>query len=346
MLSKALRALCAAFACVFLAASADAADRPLSLLVVDSQPTEPYRSVTAAMLAFLAEHGYSEATGLRIVRLSLGQHEGQAENIWKHYDGRDFSVVYVSGTLAARAFAAIMRREPDSRLVFSAVTDPVGVGLIDGFGTPPTRNITGVSILVPIKDRLRFARRMLPQARTFGCVYSDMPQSASYRRWVEEALAADPEFKDIRVLFRRVEFVPGDQGTKRMVMLATAQVEALAPEVDAFLAPVDPLGLVPEFDSMVTQTTNKPLIGIIEPDVRDKWGATMTISPSLTGIGRQAGRMVARLLAGEPVAHIPAEPSEEMGVLFDDSQLARFGLAVPADLRAQADKTHSLAGQR
>jgi putative ABC transport system substrate-binding protein len=304
------------------------------LLVVDTQTTEPYITITGNMLATLAEHGFVEGRNLEVLHLSIGQHEGAAANIWRYKDGPGFDVVYFAGTLAARAFAPITQVERNSRFVFASVTDPVGIGLVDGFGSAPTRNVTGVSFPVPVKNRLRFVRRLLPRARTIGLIYGDMPQSISYRSWLERLLLEDPEFKDLKILYRSVQFVPGDNGTKRMALLTPPLVQELNPLVDVFLAPNDQMGINPEFAHTVAQHAAKPLVGIIEPDAREGWGAAMTIYPSLPGMGRQAGKMVARLLAGAPVSAVPAETPADVGVAFDWQQVQRFGIAVPADLAA------------
>jgi putative ABC transport system substrate-binding protein len=80
--------------------------------------------------------------------------------------------------------------------------------------------------------------------------------------------------------------------------------------------------------------TNKPLVGIIEPDACEGWGAAMNIYPSLPDMGRQAGKMIARLLAGEPISAIPAETPAKIGIAFDWKLIQQFGISVPADLIA------------
>jgi putative ABC transport system substrate-binding protein len=295
------------------------------------------------MLKTLAAQGFVQGRNLEIERHSLKQFEGTAENIWKYRDGPRFDVVYIAGTIAAKAFAPITRRATNSRFVFASVTDPVGLGLVDDFGVPPTRNVTGVSFPVPVKDRLRFIRRLMPNVHTIGMIYGEMPQSISYRGWLEQLLAGDPEFKDLKIIYRSVEFVRGDNGTQRMAMLSVPLIKELNSQVDAFLAPNDQMGINPEFSRLMAQYATKPLVGIIEPDAREGWGATMTIYPSLPGMGQQAGKMVARLLAGEPVSAVPAETPARIGVAFDWKLIKRFGITVPPDL-ADASRRSATTG--
>jgi len=323
------------FCLIALCCALPAAAAPKKILVVETQTTEPYITITGAMLKFLTER-YAEGADIEIDRVSIGQHVGEAKNIWKYHDGAHASVVFVAGTIAAQAMQPYMQAEPQIPFVFASVTDPVGLGLIDGFGVRPPANITGVSFPPPIKERLRFIRRVMPNVRTLGLVYGDMQQSNAYRGWLEHLLAEDPEFKDLHVIFRRVEFIAGDNGTKRMALQAAAVIRELDPQVDAFLAPNDQMGINPAFPEMVVKTATKPLVGVIEPDAREGRGATMTYYSSLPGMGRQAGRMVARLLDGESLSAIPPEIPKDLGVAFDWSLVAKFGLNVPADLAAQA----------
>lgn len=320
----------------FLWASASpaiAAAAPVKrLLVIDTQKTEPYITITGAMLDSLAAYGFVAGRNLEIERYSLSQFEGAATHIWELKHGANFDVVYIAGTIAAKAFVKIAADEPNSRFVFASVTDPVGLGLINGFGSPPVRNVTGVSFPVPVKERLRFIRRVMPRARTIGLIYGDMPQSISYRGWLEQLLANDPEFKDLKIIYRSVNFVRGDNGTQRMAMQTVPLIEELNSQVDLFMAPNDQMGINPEFARTMAKHAAKPLIGVVEPDVRAGWGATMCIYPSLPGMGQQAGKMVARLLAGEAIVAVPAEMPAKTGVAFDFKLVNHFGITVPKDL--------------
>ncbi|RFP19558.1 MULTISPECIES: ABC transporter substrate-binding protein [unclassified Duganella] len=316
-------------ACLPFGASAAPVRR---LLVVDTQRTEPYITITGAMLDSLAGYGFVVGRNLEVERYSLSQFEGAATHIWELKHGASFDVVYIAGTIAAQAFVKIAAEHPNSRFVFASVTDPVGLGLVDGFGMAPTRNITGVSFPVPVKDRLRFVRRLMPRARTIGLIHGDMPQSVSYRAWLEKLLASEPEFKDLKIIYRSVKFVRGDNGTQRMAMQSVPLIEELNSQVDLFLAPNDQMGINPEFARTMAKHANKPLVGIIEPDAGAGWGATMCIYPSLPGMGQQAGKMIARLLAGEPIAAIPAETPARIGVAFDFKLIKHFGITVPSDM--------------
>jgi putative ABC transport system substrate-binding protein len=306
------------------------------LLVVDTQNTEPYTTITGAMLHALAQQGWAEGRNLQVLHIALGRPEGAAENIWRYDHGPDQDVVYLAGAIANKAFLPIIKSAPNSRFVFAAVTDPVGLGLIEGFGVPPTGNVTGISLPVPARDRLRFIRRLLPNAHTLGLIDGDLPESDSYRASLDRLVAEEPEFRGLKILYRRIDFISGDNGPERMAGAAPPLVKELDPQVDAFLSPNDQMGINPEYTHQVATSATKPLVGIVEPDVRAGGRAAMTIYPSLTGMGEQAARMIAQLLAGAPIASLPAETPGTIGVAFDWPRIRHFGIAVPADLAERA----------
>jgi len=318
-------------------ACAWAGNSPKKLLVIDTQPTVPYTIITAAMLKTLSERGFVAGQNLAVTHVSMNQREGEFNRLWQYYQGSTFDVVYVAGTVAMQALLPVLKDAPQLPVVFSSITDPVGLGLIKDFGVPPDRNITGVAYGVPVKDRIRFVRRIMPNAHTIGLIYGEIQSSVAYRAWLEKLLAQDPELKDVKVIYRSIDFIPGANGTRRMAMQAAAAIKALDPVVDVFLSPSDSMGNNPEFAHIVQLNATKPLVGIIEPDAKGG-GAAVALYASLPAIGRQAGIMVARLLSGEPITAIPAERPAEIGIAIDWQLVRRFGLVIPPDIAAAAAK--------
>ncbi len=219
--------------------------------------------------------------------------------------------------------------------MFAAVTDPVGEELIAGFGEPPLKNFSGVSYPLPVKERFAFIQRVMPDANHIGLIYADMPQSHSYKQWIE-ALLKQPEFETLNVYFREVDFVKSDGGHIRMARLARKFVEELNPHVDVFLSANDQMGAQQPFAEIVYDTATKPLIGLGKKDVMDNWGATMSIFASQEEAGRQAAEMITKLFEGIPLKEIFPEEPRAYGVAFDMNKAAQFGIAIPADLLEMA----------
>ncbi|MCP3944295.1 MAG: hypothetical protein GY710_22845 [Desulfobacteraceae bacterium] len=284
------------------------------LLIIDSQKAKLYRILREEMVRELKRLGYEDGKNLKITYYSLGHHEKKAINIWEIEKKNDHEVVFLNGTIAALAFKKLIYGDKNINAVFGNVTDPVGVGVIDDFINPPKANFTGICYPVKVNTRFRFIKKIFPEARNFGMVYADMPQSRSYRIWLEKMLK-EPEFKDINIIFRTVAFVKGEGGHKRMALLAKKFIVELDKKVDVFVAPSDMMGAQEPFAKMVYTTASKPLVGIGKNEVTDNWGATISIFPSLILAGDTVARMIKDLFEGKSIKKIiPVWPKSQVAI--------------------------------
>lgn len=322
-----MRALVTVMGGLLLVSGMVLAAEPVRLLFIDTQAGAPYDDSRQATVDELRRLLSAAGRGLEVQHYSLQHYDGIATRIWHNLGEaqRRHDAVVVNGTMAAQAFRDLAKDQPQQRFFFLAVTDPVGLGLIENFDRPPSANFTGVSYPVPVRERLRLLRAAMPEARTIGLIYADMPQSHSYKRWLDEALA-EPEFRDLKVLYRQIPFVPSDGGQQRMARLAAAEAQQLDGQVDLFLAPNDQLGVQPYFAQALAPVISKPLMGVGERDVREGWGAAFTIYADQAEAGRQLAEMLFRYVGGTPFAEIRPQPPRKFGVLYDPVLSQRFGL--------------------
>ena len=310
-----------------------AADKTYSILMLESQDSEQYQTIRKGFLGQMVKLGYHEGRNLDITRYSVGNSEGLAtrylllELVNKK---RQFDAIYTVGTipsLAAKKIAA-----PTQNVVFASVTDPILGGLIDNYDVPPSGNFTGVGFMVKLQDRFKLIKHLLPKAKTLGLIYADMPQGVAYRKRVEELLATDPAFKDMKVEFRSVPLAKGEQATKRMIMESRKYVEELNDKVDVFISPSDALGTDEEFPQMVSQLATKPLIGILKNDAVNKRGALAVIYPDLESMGQRAAMMVNMLLQGKSIKEIYPRWTD-FGIAIDAEKAREFNIVIPANMQ-------------
>ncbi len=313
------------------------------LLIVDSQKGEPYESVRVAMLDELAKLGFKAGENLQIKHYSIGNKEGATISIWDAESNNNHDVVFLNGTVVTEGFKKLAFGNMKHRFVFGAVTDPVGIGVIDQFDVPPKANFTGVCYPVKVEDRLRFIKQTLPNARKLALIDAGMPQSQSYRKWVQDVLKL-PEFREFQVIFRSVEFVKSEEGHRRMAELAKLHVLELDPLVDVFLTPNDQMGVQQSFPEMVVKTATKPLIAIGKKEVTEGWGGTMSLYPDQEGAGRTIAGMIKQLFEGQPIQSIP--PRWPLGgYAFDLEKTKKFGITIPPKLLEAAEKTGGVVGK-
>ncbi|MEH6473010.1 MAG: ABC transporter substrate binding protein [Halopseudomonas sp.] len=312
-----------------------AAETPphLKLMIVDSSQGEPYQTVREAMLAELHKQGFDSADRLTVQYHSLASFSGPARHIWETVQRHNYDLIFVNGTVATQAFRDLALGT-EIPIIFAAVTDPVGLGVINDFEERQYGNFTGVSYPVDVAHRLRFIRRVMPSASRIGLIYAEMPQSESYKRWLDQALQ-QPEFSDLDVIYRSVPYIKSEGGHIRMAQLARRHIEELDPQVDLFLSPNDQMGAQVPYAQTVYASASKPLVGLGRKDVMDNWGATLSVYPSLEKMGWRAAQMIIEWVDTHAISQI--EPRRaEVGVAFDLEKAARFNIKIPADLIAQA----------
>ena len=306
-------------------------------MIILSEHGEPYQSALDCTLAELSAMGYVKDKDVTFTTYSLDNYKGRAVNILRRESQTPFDLIVVYGTVGMMALKAIIFDDPRyPKIVFSCITDPVGAGVVADFSSPPAHNFTGVAYPVPVHERLAFIRKVMPEARTIGLIFADMPQSHSYNQWLLDALNSDSRFAGYRILFRSVPFVESKGGKIRMAERSIRYIKALDPHVDLFLSANDQLASQPFFPRNVQDHATKPLVGINREDVMGRRGATMAIFPTAEGLGRQTAAMIQKLLAGALVRDVIPEKPVEFGVAFDMDKVRQFHLHIPETLLKQA----------
>jgi putative ABC transport system substrate-binding protein len=314
-----------------LATAAPVPGRHYKILALDSQSGSPYADVYASLINSLESYGYKKDQNLLVTHLSAGNDLKNGEEILLQEKNQHYDVIYTGGTVSTIAAKNVFYQS-DQPVVFASATDPVGIGIIDGFDQLPKANFTGVCYPVPVKARLRFIRSLFPEATRFGLIYADMPQSRSYNAWLLSALKEDPLLKGMQILFRPVPFITGETGDATMSQLARPIVHELDNKVDVFISANDQLGARRSFSNLIRSQTDKPLIGIVRNDVMNNWGAMAAIFPSHQSIGAQAAKMIQSLFEGKPLKQIMPEWPAKFGYAVDLNKAQTYGVVLPVGI--------------
>ena len=88
--------------------------------------------------------------------------------------------------IATPAAQAVAGQTSDIPILVTAVTDPEDAGLVEDNKKPGT-NVSGTSDLTPVKEQIALLRRVLPEAKTVGVMYS----SAESNSVLQAALARE-----------------------------------------------------------------------------------------------------------------------------------------------------------
>ena len=116
----------------------------------------------------LKSAGFEAGKNLKYEYQSAQGNTGTAAQIARKYVGERPDVIVAIATPSAQAVVAASKDIP---IVYSAVTDPVAAKLVKGWEASGT-NVTGVSDLSPLDKHLELIKRVVPNAKRVGVIYS------------------------------------------------------------------------------------------------------------------------------------------------------------------------------
>jgi putative ABC transport system substrate-binding protein len=246
---------------------------------------------------------------VRTVEHDLGKEE--EKRIVQRIRGEKPRLVFTIGPEAARFAREKLQNLP---VVYSMVLRPQPLA---------GPNITWVSLDIPVRIRLEGVRRMLPKARRVGVIYS--PESAAlYRELARECAALG-----LRAVGRQI-----DSGQKLPDVFAD-----LVPQIDLFFMLPDTGVFSPRsIEYLLVQGLKNrvPVIGLSASYSRA--GALMSFEADYRDVGRQAGEMALRILAGENPAAIEPAPPRRIKTSVNLAVAERLGLRLDPEAVKEASE--------
>lgn len=267
----------------------------------------------------LAEEGFVEGENLTVDYQNAQADMGIANQIAQSFASRGMNLVCAIATPMAQAsFNACEAK--DIPVIYTAVTDPIAAQLADENGTN-ARPITGTSDKLPVAGQLELIRAMMPGAKTIGILYTTSETNSLSSLKEYEALAGDYGFA--------IESQPIDQSADLPLALS-----ALLPKVDCLSNLTD--NTVVNSLPLVLDRANaegKPVFGSEVEQVVN--GCVAAAGLDYVALGKQTGKMAARVLKGENAGSIPFETISEFAFYVNPQAMASLNLKAPETL---ADK--------
>ena len=260
-------------------------------------------------------------------KLSVSYHDHIAQGniatanlIAKQMLGEQPDVAVGIATPTAQACAQAIKDIP---IVFAAVTDPVGAGLVKSM-EKPGGNVTGTSDMSPIDRQLDLILEFLPKLKTIGVIYnSGEANSATLVRVLKEKAKE----KGLAV----------EEATVSNSAGVFQAAKSLIGRVDAIYIPTDNT-VVSAFEA-ITQVGYQAKLPVFAADTDSVGrGAIAALAVDYYKMGRQTGEMVARILKGASPADMPVETLREFQIHLNPASAEKMGLTIPAALLKKADK--------
>ena len=243
-----------------------------------------------------------------------------ANLIAKQILGEQPDVAVGIATPTAQACAQVIKNIP---IVFAAVTDPVGAGLVQSL-EHPGGNITGTTDMSPIDRQLELILEFLPEIKTIGVIYnSGEVNSVTLVRILKQEAAK----KGISV----------EEATISNSAGVSQAARSLIGRVEAVYIPTDNT-VVSAFEA-ITQVGYQAKLPIFAADTDSvARGAIAALAVDYYKMGRQTGEMVSRVFKGANPAEMPVETLREFQIHLNPASAAKMGLDVPEALLKRADK--------
>ncbi|RQT27025.1 ABC transporter substrate-binding protein [Burkholderia contaminans] len=309
----AIRSIAAGVAALALAGAAHAQTVKV-LSIVDHPALDAIRD---GVRAELKAEGYGDDK-LKWEYQSAQGNTGTAAQIARKFVGDQPDVIVAIATPAAQAVVASTKSVP---VVYSGVTDPVAAQLVKGWG-PSGTNVTGVSDKLPLDRQVALIKRVVPKAKTVGMVYN-------------------PGEANSVVVVRALAEILAKQGMTLKEAAAPRTVD-IGPAAKSLIGKVDVIytntdnNVVSAYEALV-KVANEAKIPLVAGDTDSvKRGGIAALGINYGDLGRQTGKVVARILKGEKPGAIASETSSNLELFANTGAAAKQGVTLSPDLLKDA----------
>ena len=198
-------------------------------------------------------------------------------------------------------------------VIFNAVSDPIGAQLAKS-ETETLPGITGVSDQLPVKQQLELIRKLLPDAKTIGILYTTSEANSVSTLEIYKKEAANYGFT-IEALG-----IGSEAEVAQAADVLLSKVDCISNMTDNTV--VSALAVVLD----KANAANKPVFGSEEEQVKN--GCLACAGLDYFTLGKMAGVMAAKVLSGEAIESIPFETMQESFVTINKTVAEKFGIEI------------------
>ncbi len=273
----------------------------------------------------LADNGYVEGDNLAIdYQNSEGDPSLFASIAQQFVTNKVDLIVSIATPNSQAAIAAA--EGTDIPVVFTAVTDPVGSGLISDWNSHPNEKVTGVSDMIVVSDDVDLIKDIIPGIKKLGTMYNSGESNSVFL--VSELHKACDALG--------IEVVEATVSTSAEVSTAA---QSLVGQVDAVWVGTDNT-VVSGLEALVgvCEDNEIPLFAADEDSI-DR-GCIAAYSFDYYDIGYQTGEMVAKILDGKDVTTIPVEKGKVISLSVNTAAAERMGITLSQSIIDKAAKVY------
>lgn len=274
---------------------------------------EIYRGIKAG----LKEEGYS-GKKIKIDFMNAEGDQSKVQTMSQTLVNHKNDVLIGIATPAAQGLASATKETP---IIMGAVTDPVGAKLVKDL-KKPNGNVTGVSDKTPISDQVSLIKKLTPDVKTVGILYSSSEDNSKSQ--VEE-FKKIAEKKGYRVLEYSVPST-NEIATTMNVMLD---------KTDAVWIPLDNT-IASAFPTVVSaaKIAKKPIYPSVDTMVTEGGLASVVVDQYKLGVA--TGKMAVKVFEGKKVSQLPVDIFDKGTPVVNKKVAKELGIDIPSDILKKA----------
>ncbi|MFJ9451716.1 MULTISPECIES: ABC transporter substrate-binding protein [unclassified Herbaspirillum] len=262
----------------------------------------------------LKDEGFEAGKNLKWEYQSAQGNTGTAAQIARKFVGDKPDAIVAIATPSAQALVSATKTIP---VVYSGVTDPVAAQLVKDW-KPSGTNVTGVSDLLELEKQVDLIKRVVPNVKRVGMVYN--PGEANSAVVV----------KAMKELLGKSGITLVEAAAPRTVDVGSA-AKSLIGKVDVIYTNTDN-NVVSAYEALV-KVGNDAKIPLVASDTDSvKRGAIAALGVNYYDLGRQTGKVVARILKGEKPGDIASATSSKLELFVNTTAAQKQGVTLSADL--------------
>ncbi len=269
----------------------------------------------------LAAQGFKAGDNLDWEYQSAQGDVGTAGQIARKFVGDNPDVIVAIATPSAQAVVSAARGQIP--VVFSAVTDPVAAKLVTN-AKKPGGNVTGVSDLSPIGKHLDLIKEITPNAKIVGVPHNPGEANAVVLVDLLKKLAPG----------KGLSIVTASAPSSNDVLAAT---RSLVGKVDVIYVPTDNT-VVSALEAVVKVGIDAKIPVYAGDTDSVQRGAMAGLGFDYYDVGRQTGKMIARILRGMKPGDLSVQGVDITQLHVNPGAAQKMGVTLPQSVISRAHK--------
>ena len=257
---------------------------------------------------------------------ACGNEETYQKGLEQMVNDDKVDLIFTTGTRSTQPAVAVTKTVP---IVFTAVADPVGGGIVSNM-EKPGGNVTGTHCGIPQIAHVKTIKKMMPAARTIGLIYTEGEPNAELQ--MKEFVAAAKE-EGFHVV---TETLPVDCKNEAVVEEATKRL--IAQNVDV-IAGLQDTSISRYGAGLIRAATEAQVPTYMALSHLISQGATFSLGANFNRLGALSGEQALKILRDHvPPGDIPVGTDSNYSLIINLSAAKKVDLSIPVQLMKSASK--------